>query len=403
MKRVLLNTLLGSCLLSTTAQTVWAADYPTLAATLQATLPEQALLANTQQLQSAAQSYANQTLPGEVTVKLNHENDALTDNKAKQTWEAGVEFPIWRSGQAHSQDALAQAYQNLFLAEQQQLKLLTAQTLRDLVWQTQTAKIKAHFSQKALEQTQALVEMVTQRVTQGENPKLDLLLAEKSLFAAQSDFATANFELEVALNTYQAKLNTQALPDLLPEQQAPADLLEQHPQRLKLQALIQIETAKLAALKANQQSNPSVYVGGKNEQSNQGVNDTFLIAQFNYPLQLDSLAGHQKVLQAEQQSQLSRLQAELRRFEQNHPLDLFRAQQAIFSAQTQQQLSEQQLTHAEKTLMLAKQSYFLGETSIQNLLISQQTVLEQKLAARLAKTKTFMAIADFNQIAGVAF
>ena len=403
MKRVLLHTLLGSCLLSTTAQTVWAADYASLAATLQATLPEQALLANTQQLQNAAQSYADQTLPGEVTLKLNHENDALTDNKAKQTWEAGVEFPIWRSGQSQSQDALAQAYQNLYLAEKQQLKLITAQTLRDLVWQTQTAKIKARFSQKALEQTQALVEMVTQRVTQGENPKLDLLLAEKSLFAAQSDFATANFELEVAINTYQAKLNTQALPEILPEQQAPADLLEQHPQRLKLQALIQIETAKLAALKANQQSNPSLYVGGKNEQSNQGVNDTFLIAQFNYPLQLDSLAGHQKVLQAEQQSQLSRLQAELRRFEQNHPLDLFRAQQAILSAQTQQQLSEQQLTHAEKTLVLAKQSYFLGETSIQNLLISQQTVLEQKLAARLAKTKTFMAIADYNQIAGVAF
>lgn len=389
--------------ISFAVQTAQAADYATLAETLKPTLPEYSVLQNAQQVQQAAQGYAQQWIPGEVTLKLNHENDALTDNKALQTWEAGVEFPIWRSGQAQSQTDLALAYQAFASAEQQQFNLQASHIVRQLVWETKTAEVKHHFAQKALEQTQVLVNMVTQRVNAGENPRLDLLLAEKSLFASQSEFSTANFNYEMAKNTFKTKFNTLELPVNLLETQSPLMALEQHPTYLKLQADIAIETAKLAQLKSSQVSNPSLYLGGKNEQSRGVASDTFLIAQFSYPLNVDGLNGHQKVLQAEQQHLLSQKRAALQHFEQTQTLALYNAQQAINASITQLYLTEQQLLHAEKTVSLASQSYFLGETSIQNLLTTQQSAMEQKLVARLAKLQTYRTIADYNQISGVSF
>lgn len=387
-------------LLSATTQ---AADYTTLAETLKPTLPEYNTLHSAQQVQQAAHSYAKQWIPGEVTVKLNHENDALTDNKAMQTWEAGVEFPIWHSGQSHSQSNLALGYQAFVAAQQQQFNLQASHIVRQLVWETKIAEVKQHFAQKALETTQQLVSMITQRVNAGDNPRLDLLLAEKSLFASKKDFSNVNFEYEMAKNTFKTKFNTLDLPDNLLENQASSSAPEQHPTYLKLQAEIAIETAKLAQLKSSQVSNPSLYIGGKNEQSRGSGGDTFLIAQLSYPLNIDALSGQQKVLQAEQQQLISQKRVELQRFEQAQTLALYNAQQAINASIAQLYLTEQQLLHAEKTVTLASQSYFLGETSIQNLLSTQQSAMEQKLMARLAKLQAYRSIADYNQIAGVTF
>lgn len=388
---------LSACTLSAN---VWAVTYSDLLPEVINQLPQKQELVDFQTLSSANQSAADSWIAGDVSLNIKHENDSLTGNQGFESWEGGARFPIWLPGQSGSRQQIGDAYQSLSQVGRQKIQLMASKQLRQLVWQTKKAEVRLKFAHKDLTQSQALVALVSQKVDAGESPKFDLLLAQKALFKAEKNVAQREATYQVARQNYAQWTRQTELPSPLAETlESQTIALEQHPDYQVLQAQVQAEQAKLELAKASQSSNPSVYVGAKNERDKQTADNSILIAEVSFPIGVDPTAPSRI---AEQRQAVSQRQIAQNQAKQQLQLSLLQAKEAWIAAQKTERLSEQQDTLSAEAMKLAKMAYRQGETSIQNLLLMKQQYFEDKLNFKLAKLNRLEAIANLNQALGVS-
>lgn len=391
---------LGMALVMTTSAQ---AQTPSYADLLQQTLqqmPQSALQMNYQQLSQAHRRISQNWLAGGVNLRLKHENDALTGSQDFQSWEAGADLPLQSGRQSDSQAQIAEAYQALEQAFQAELNLKASKQVRQLVWQTKKTEMRRRFSEKNLQQTQAIVDLVVQRVAAGESPPFDLILANKSLAKAQQQWVQVQSDHHLALRQYQRWTGYTLLPVPLAETAPTAAQMPdstQHPHSRLLQAQVQLSQAKVAWQAASGQANPSLYLGAKQE-SDQASDNQMLIAEISIPF------GHTATAEADladQKKAQTEAQIALRQFEKTYPQLHEEALQQLKTAELSEQLAQSQTELSEKAMQLAQSAYQQGETSIQNLLLMKQQYFEDKLNFRLARLNRMEKVAQLNQVLGV--
>jgi len=375
-----------------------AATYSDLLKNVLANQPEQATLQGYDVLESSASESKNSWFSGNTNLIIAHENDSLTGDLDKQKWQIGAEVPLWLPGQRQSQKNLAVGFGELNTSQASVLKLQASALLRDLVWQYRQAQVKAEIAQQSVEQAQKLKKLITILVNVGEKPKIDALLADKALLAAQSNLLMVENEFTTSQNRYQYWTKTNDLPKPLAEKLVDFDL-NNHPALNQLNAQLTVLNAEYQSLKATQKDNPVLSFGGFQE-DDQGMSpNTSLYAQISYPIGSNPT---KKVETAKHKTTVLQKEAEIKRFELELKNQLFAAEQKVSVSKQQLNLIDKEMQLAAQTLKLATQAYKAGESNIQTLVNAQQQFLDSKLQQALTQIELTSAIAHRNQIAGVS-
>ena len=375
-----------------------AATYSDLLKNVLANQPEQATLQGYDALESSASESKNSWFSGNTNLIISHENDSLTGDLDKQKWQIGAEVPLWLPGQRQSQKNLAVGFGELNTNQASVLKLQASALLRDLVWQYRQAQVKTEIAQQSVEQAQKLQKLINVLVSVGEKPKIDALLADKALLAAQSNLLMVENEFTTAQNRYQYWTKTNDLPKPLAEKLVKFDL-DNHPALNQLNAQLTVLNAEYQNLKATQKDNPVFSFGGFQE-DDQGMSpNTSLYAQISYPMGTNPT---KKVGMAKHKTTVLQKEAEIKRFELELKNKLFAAEQKVIVSKQQLNLIDKEMQLAAQTLKLATQAYKAGESNIQTLVNAQQQFLDSKLQQALTQIELTTAIAHRNQIAGVS-
>jgi len=375
-----------------------AVTYSDLLKNVLANQPEQATLQGYYALESSASESKNSWFSGNANLIIAHENDSLTGDLDKQKWQIGAEVPLWLPGQRQSQKNLAVGFGELNTNQASVLKLQASGLLRDLVWQYRQAQVKTEIAQQSVEQAQKLQKLITVLVNVGEKPKIDALLADKALLAAQSKLLMVENEFTTAQNRYQYWTKTNDLPKPLAEKLVDFNL-NNHPALNQLNAQLTVLNAEYQNLKATQKDNPVFSFGGFQE-DDQGMSpNTSLYAQISYPIGSNPT---KKVETAKHKTTVLQKEAEIKRFELELKNQLFAAEQKVSVSKQQLILIDKEMQLAAQTLKMATQAYKAGESNIQTLVNAQQQFLDSKLQQALTQIELTSAIAHRNQIAGVS-
>ncbi len=358
--------------------------------------PEKITAAGIQAVQAANQSLSQSWIAGDVTLKLHNETDTFTGDQETQTWAVGAEFPIWLPSHKNALESLSSSYQQQVTAQSTYLTWLASGKLRQLAWDYKKARIEVVATQTAVEQSLALQDKVQKKVEFGASPPLDLLLSQKTVLKQQALLSKAQSTLNIIQNQFQQWTQSAALPDSIIEVQQKALALENHPQLMWLKSYTEISQAKLQQEKALKTASPSIYLGAQNDKDTV-VDNTSLVFSVSIPLGLKS---SNRVQIAEQQQAVLTQQAQLATALFELKQGLIAAEQGIESQQQGLRFAQQQNALDQKALVLAKQAYQLGASTIQELLLIQQQAMESQLNLELSHAQLGQAIAQYNQLMG---
>lgn len=358
--------------------------------------PEQQINKGIQAVYNANQKFSNSWISGDVDLIVHHENDTLTDNNRYQNWQLGVEFPLWLPSQKKAQKQIAYSYEQELTAQQVYLRWLASETLRKLVWNYQTAQIEIDAARSSLKKSQALEQKVMQKVTAGESPQIDALLAKKAVLKQQNALVQKQSALAIAQNLFQQWTQSRQLPKNIKERPLSPLTMEQHPKIIKLLSGLQLSQAQLQKTKSLKQASPRLFLGAQNDKDRNSEN-TSLIFEVSIPLGMNSayspkLAAEKRKVYT-QQAIVDRAKIQLQQA-------IFQAQQTLASANQGIRISKQQYDISREALKMSEIAYQLGETNIQNLLLVQQQTAEAKLNYELIQARSGQAIANLNQVSG---
>ena len=358
--------------------------------------PEQQITIGIKELQSANQSLSNSWISGDVDLIVHHENDTLTDDEDYKNWQVGVEFPLWLPSQKQAYKQMAASYGQELSAQQNYLRWLASSSLRKLVWNYQTAKIELEAARSALQKSQSLQHKVQQKVNAGESPKIDLLLADKAVLKQQNQLVQKQSVFTIAQNQFQKWTQSRIPPQKIQERTLPPVPLEQHPKIVRLIATLQITQAELQKIKSLKKEGPRLFLGAQSNKDRNTENNS-LMFEVSIPLGMNpayspKLAAEKRKVY-EQQALLDKAKIQLEQ-------QIFQAQQTLASAKQSILFSKQQYDLSQKALKMSETAYQLGETNIQNLLLVQQQMAEDKLNYNLVQARSGQAVANLNQISG---
>ncbi len=358
--------------------------------------PEQLTAAGLQSLQAANQSLADSWLAGDVTLKIHHENDAMTGNQDIQNWAVGAEFPVWYPSQLDALEGVSSSYQQQVSAQSSYLTWLASSKLRMLAWEYKKATIELNLAQSALQQSQTLQEKVQKKVAVGESTQLDLLLSQKAVLKQQTLVSQKQGLVNLAQSQFEVWTQSKVLPTEISETQLESKLLDEHPQLRWLQAFYQTSEAQLVQQKSMKQAGPTFYLGTQNDKD-RVIDNTSLVFEVSIPLGVNPSNG--VAIAAQQQEMLSQ-KAKLAQAKLELQQAIIAAQQAVETNQQQGLLVQQQSALDQEALLLAEKSYQYGASTLQDLLLIQKQALESQLNLELTNANLGQSIANYNQVVG---
>ena len=349
---------------------------------------------------------AGDTLLGNGTLTLNHENGQIAGRKGVMNFEAGLTLPLKRLDQGEVYGRLADSFSQLSQTQQAYLAWQSRGIARRLLDTVAEKALIARNAQQRLQQARRLFALVESQVSAGAGSQLDLALARQRLSEAQARAAAAEAGLKAARALLQAwgiTLTEQQLTALLNEHPKAADLsdlnalIERHPGIRHLKAQLKLTSAQ--ADKAVWEARPDyeLYLGAKRESADNTPDDTLIVAEISLPLGTSS------------NLQLSRAEAALTRRKNAARLAVAKRdlKQALIAARAELEQARAalepvraQLAAADEALKLSEQAWKQGELSLRDLLLAQQAQLDAALNAALAELAVHKAIRTLNQQAG---
>lgn len=365
---------------------------------LTSTLPERERSQALENLTQSTSIAGNSWIAGGVDLVVKHENDSMTGNQGYQSWEVGAAFPLWLPGQSDAKLQLSSNYHSLQNAQISRLQLMVSNKLRSLIWQLKKANATLTYRKKNYGQAVALERLVKQRVETGENPKMDLLMAQQASLNAMKLQTIAQQNYQIALNSYKTWTGRKQLPAHFSETKQSLPL-EEHPNIAFLQTLRSIESEKLKLTKLSQKQNPNLYLGTKTDKSHQTTDNSMLVAQISFPLSINKQSA---VAVSEQNQNMINADIALAKAKQQIKINRQNAETRLVQAHQTEALAKTQLSLSIESVALAKQAYQQGETSIQILLQATQQLYDNQLNFKISQLNTQQSISDYNQTQGVS-
>ncbi len=361
--------------------------------------PSSQLLAAKKLALEAHQIQANSLLPGSVALILRNQNDQLLSRNGETEWEAGVEFPIWLSGQRKAREAIANIANQNLNADAQYLRLQLAGMLRDALWDLQLMQGLAKIANAKYESASQLQRDIEKRVNLGDMAQKDLLIAQTETLQAESERINAEAEAQHAKFRYKNLTGLSMMPAEFTEiKSAKIDVQEAHPALIDANSKIALSAEQRNLVRIENRDNPMVTIstrslrGASDAQYNSSLGITLRIplqsATRNAPLQAAS-----EMQYAESQANLSKLKLLLAAamHEAEHNLEVGTAQLGVLT---------QQNIIAQQSLSVTRKAFQLGELDLIDLLRVQAQAFNAERSLINQQIQQLWNTARYNQAVG---
>ncbi len=316
--------------------------------------------------------------------------------------DATVQVPLWNVGQRDAQKSLANDAAVSAQAQSEATRLRVAGLVRAALWDMALQNIRYQQIREEVEACQKLYARIDKRVSLGDLPKADLLLAQTELLQKQSALILAEAELMHSRKRYANITQINKMPANYQENLAAIkEIQSNHPALQSINSQIKRKQSELDNLKLVGSGQTNVTVGvnsdsftddprsNKTESFNIGVTVPFGGSEHLQPHVAAIYVELNKLLA--QRTQLYR-DLEQMHHEAEHNLEVNRAELAI--ANELKQVAEQHLS-------MTNSSYAAGEINLMDLLRIQSRT---NLAILNAKERALIMqrdLAFYNQAVGV--
>ena len=234
--------------------------------------PNSQLLAAKNRELEARQIQANSLLPGSATVILRNQNDLLLSRNGETEWEAGIEMPIWLSGQRAARSAIADFSAGNLIQDQQLLHLQLAGMVRDALWDIELRQGLDDIAELKWTAAKQLEQDVQKRVSLGDMAQKDLFVVQSETLLAENESIAAQAEVQHAKFRYINLTGLREIPSTYAEQKSTKlDVDESHPALLEANGKIALSIQMRNLTNIETRENPTVTIATR---TLRGANDT---------------------------------------------------------------------------------------------------------------------------------
>ncbi len=340
---------------------------------------------------------AGSLLSAPPSVQMRYQTDRVPGRASGlRELEAGLELPLWRSGQRDALRREADAGRLLSDEELRNHRWRVAGELRETVWRVLQAETEVRLANADVELYRALEDDVSKRVRAGDAAPVERLSAEAARRERDAALYEAKVELAHSLFGWTTLTGLQALPEVVREPVAMQD--QGYPPVLTAQASVERVRRALGSVQAQGSGAPRLLVGVRSEKASDSPTADSVGATLSIPFGGD----------VHRAAALSPLHVELARAEDDLALALRSAALALHEAEHELHAREQALSLAngqkdvaDREVELARRAYRLGESSIAERLLVEARAANARRAAALADIAHARAVARYNNSLGI--
>lgn len=361
--------------------------------------PEQALVEARQGEAQAIQAQAEGPLAAPPALVLGSQGGRDQGGFGEyREWSAGVELPLWRSGQADAQGRLASRIDGQAREDQRLIAWELAGQLREAAWQVALAEAAVAAQEAASQEARQGQARLTRLVALGERPRADLVTLDGVLLELDTQLEVAHAELRQALATWRQVSRQEAPPAVTTETltaERPLDELPPWTQaRQSLErARAERETGVLAA-----KGTPALGLMARHEQSPDSPTRDALALNLSLPLPWER---HRQAAEAALRYAETEAAVRLERLAREWQGQRQQAALGLEAARKQAELVQRRAQSAREELRLAGRRLEEGEMDTLDYVNVMRRTFEAERAARLGQLEVGRWIARFNQAQGV--
>lgn len=310
--------------------------------------------------------------------------------------EAGLDLPLWRSGQRDALQHEADASRVQSEEELRSHRWRVAGEVRESVWRVLQAEADVKRADADVELYRALEDDVSRRIRAGDAAPVERLSAEAARRERDAVLYEAQVELAHSLFGWTALTGLKALPGTAREQ--PATEAAGYPPVLAAEAAMERARRALGSARSQGSGAPRLLVGVRSESATDTPTTDSVGATLSIPFGGEV---HRTAALSPLQVELARAEDELAFARRGATLALHEAGHELHARQQARTLAMGQQEVAEREVELARRAYRIGETSLAERLLVEARAANARRAAATADIAWARAIARYNQSLGI--
>ncbi len=361
--------------------------------------PSTPLLAAQKQVAQASQLRAQGWTPSPASLVVRNQNDRLFAGRGELEWEAGIELPLWLSGQRKARAALALLLMENLKNDESALRLQMAGLVRDALWDIELRRALVLTAKAKWEAAESLQNDVQARVKFGDLAYKEFLLAQTESLQAQAEHINAQAELEHAHFRYINLTGFNKIPANFREQKsAKTELDDQHPALNELASKLALAAQRQTLASIESRDNPTLSLGAR---SVRDARDTKYNNSIGITLKIPlSPQSHSAPLVALAQLQYAEQLANIGNLKRVLSAAFHEAEHNLEIAVAQLQVLEKQTEIAKKNSTLARKAFALGELDLSELVRIQAQSFATERLLKTQQIQQYWNAARFNQAVG---
>lgn len=347
----------------------------------------------------ARQTHAKGFLPNAPSLMLRNQNDKILSNRGEMEWEAGIELPIWLSGQRQAREAIAAISAQNLGNDTQNVRLQLTGLIRDALWDIQLAQGLAEIAQAKLESASQLERDVEMRVKLGDMAQKDLLVAQTETLQAKTEKINTEAEVQHAKFRYINLTGLQVIPAEYSEtKSSKQDVEESHPALLDAQGKIALSAEQLNLVKIETRDNPKVLLGTRTTRGafDNSYNDSLGVT-LTIPLSSETRNAPAR---AEAELQYAAQQVNLSQLKQLLAAAMHEAEHNLEVGTIQLEVLAKQHHIAQQSLAVTRKAFQVGELDLSDYLRVQTLAFNAERALKNQKIQQLWNTARYNQAVG---
>ncbi|MGA7799435.1 MAG: TolC family protein [Gammaproteobacteria bacterium] len=362
--------------------------------------PREGVVTAQQDEARALAQHGSSLISGSPSVALRHQNDTFGSNGGLREWEAGIELPLWRPGQRSASQTVARKAALGAQTYGSELSLEVAGAVREALWNIDLRDRELAQARQDLKAAQALAKDIDRRVTLGDLPKQDRLLAQSELLTRESALLTAQAEQMHARRRYRNLTGLDRMPaDFRERPSTIAGIRADHPRLAQANAMVERARAEQTLVRAAGPASPTVTIGTRHERD---VSDHYYVNSIGLILRVPiGTAAHTAPARAAAARAYAEALAQRDLLLRELALSLHEAKHALEVTEASMTLARREAQVASERLRLAQVAFDNGELDLVEFLRVRSATFMRQRTARIRVVEHQRAIARYNQTVGV--
>lgn len=361
--------------------------------------PNSQLLAAKKLEIAARLTHAKSFLPNSPSLMLRHQNDKLLSSRGEMEWEAGIELPIWLSGQRQAREAIAAVSAQNLGNYAQSVRLQLAGLVRDALWDIQLTQGLADIAKAKFDSARQLERDVEMRVQLGDLAKKDLLVAQTETLQAKTERINAEAGVQHAKFRFINLTGLQVIPAEFSESKSSKqDVTENHPALVEANGKIALSQEQRNLVNIETRDNPKVLLGTRATRGafDNKYNDSLGVT-LTIPLSSETRNAPARAAAemhyAEQQVNLSQLKLLL-------AAAMHEAEHNLEVGEMQLEVLNKQHNIAQQSLAVSRKAFQSGELDLSDYLRVQTQAFHAERTLKNQQIQQLWNTARFNQAVG---